>query len=316
MSSEALGNDLAIEVVNLTKCYADLLAADHISFGVSKGEFFGFLGPNGAGKTTTVRILTGIIKADGGNAMVMGYLAGSLEAKQISGVVPELANAYLDLSAWNNLMLMIELYGVSGTNGKQRAETLLKELGLYERRNDLVKGFSRGMRQRVLLCMALVSDPQILFLDEPTTGLDVQSTRVIRTILRNLKQAGKTIFLTTHNMEEANELCDRVAIINHGKIAAIDTPEKLRITVNRLHSVKVSFDKPVVTEVLLELPAVNKVENVGDRVRLYTDDPCSVVASLVDYSRANSLRMVAMDVIPPTLEDAFVKLTEERSHGN
>ena len=316
MSSKVLDSELAVEVVNLTKYYGDRLAVDHINFGVGKGEFFGFLGPNGAGKTTTMRILTGIIKANDGNATVMGHPAGSLQAKQAAGVVPELANAYLDLSAWSNLMLMIELYGVSGADGKRMAETLLKELGLYDRRDDLVKGFSRGMRQRLILCMAIVSAPQVLFLDEPTTGLDIQSTRFIREMLRNLKQAGKTIFLTTHDMEEANELCDRVAIINHGKIAAIDAPERLRITVNRLHSVEVGFDRPVVTEALSELPAVNKVEIVGDKVRLYTDDPCSVVASVVDYSRANGLRMVALQVLFPSLEDAFVKLTEEGARGN
>jgi len=306
----------AIEVSNVTKKYGDLLAVDHISFEVSEGECFGFLGPNGAGKTTTVRILTGIIKADKGNATVMGYLAGSLQAKQMAGVVPEMANAYPDLSAWSNLMLMLELYGISGADGKRRAETFLKELGLYERKDDLVRGFSRGMKQRLILCMALVSDPQILFLDEPTTGLDVQSTRLIREMLRNLKQAGKTIFLTTHNMEEANELCDRVAIINHGKIAAVDDPEKLRVTVNRLHSVVVSFDKLVAAEALSELPNVNRVERVGDRIRLYTDDPCSVVASVVDHSRANNLTMVALHVLSPSLEDAFIELTKGRNRGN
>lgn len=316
MSSKALDNDLAVEVVNLTKYYGAVLAVDNVNFVVSQGEFFGFLGPNGAGKTTTVRIVTGIIKADEGTATVMGHPAGSLRAKQIAGVVPELANAYLDLSAWNNLMLMVELYGISGANGKQRAEMFLKEMGLYERKDDLVKRFSRGMRQRLLLCMSLMSDPHILFLDEPTTGLDVQSTRLVRNMLRNLKQAGKTIFLTTHNMDEANELCDQVAIINHGRIAAIDTPDKLRITVNRLHSVEVSFDKAVAIENLSGLPTVNKVERVGDRIRLYTDNPCSLVSSVVDYIRANNLAMTALDVAPPTLEDAFVELTEGETRDN
>ena len=316
MSSKALDNDPAIKVVNLTKYYGDLLAVDHVSFEVSQGELFGFLGPNGAGKTTTTRILTGIIKADEGNATVMGHPAGSLQAKQIAGVVPELANAYPDLSAWNNLMLVIELYGISRADGKRRAETLLEEQRLYERKGDLVKGFSRGMKQRLTLCMALVSTPKVLFLDEPTSGLDVQSTRVIRETLRNLKQAGKTIFLTTHDMAEANELCDRVAIINQGKIAAIDDPEKLKITVNRLHSVEVSFYQPVSTEALLELPTVNRVDRVGNRVRLYTDDPCSVVASIVDHSRANSLTMINLQVLSPSLEDAFIKLTEEGTSGD
>lgn len=170
----------AITVRNITKRYGTVNAVNNISFAVRQGEFFGFLGPNGAGKTTTVRMLTGVIEADDGVALIKGSRAGSLKAKQMAGVVPETANAYIDFSGWDNLMLMSNLYGVAFVQAKERGRVLLKSLGLFDRKDSLVKTYSKGMRQRLILGMALVSDPEVLFLDEPTSGLDVQSTRLIK----------------------------------------------------------------------------------------------------------------------------------------
>jgi len=306
-----LENKSAITVEGLTKYYGNFLAVDHVSFNVNKGDLFGFLGPNGAGKTTTVRILTGIIRAEGGRALVRGYPAGSLQAKQLSGVVPEQANAYVDLSGWDNLMLMAELYRVRLSEAKRRAEALLKEVGLYEKKENLVKTFSLGMRKRLILCLALISEPQVLFLDEPTSGLDVQSTRLIRGMLRTLRKEGKTVFLTTHNMDEASDLCDRVAIINHGKLVTIDTPERLRIGAGRFHVVEIGFEKPVAPEILSHLLNVYKVENAGNKVRIYTENPCGLVASVVDLTRSHSLTMVNLNIQAPSLEEAFVRLTQE-----
>ena len=307
-------NKSAITVEDLTKYYGNFIAVDHVSFNVNNGELFGFLGPNGAGKTTTVRILTGVINAEEGRAVVMGYPAGSLQAKQLSGVVPEQANAYIELSAWDNLMLMAELYRVRATEAKRRAEALLQEVGLHEKRNHLVKTFSLGMRKRLILCLALVSEPYILFLDEPTSGLDVQSTRLIRETLRKFRKEGKTIFLTTHNMDEASELCGRVAIINHGKLVAIDTPERLRIGAGRFHIVEIGFEKPFTPKTLSQLPNADKVEGAGNKMRIYTENPCSLVASIVDFTRSHSLTMVNLNIQPPSLEEAFIRLTEEVGH--
>lgn len=301
----------AIEVADLTRYYGRVVAVDHICFNVQRGETFGFLGPNGAGKTTTVRILTGVIKADEGRASILGYRAGSLEAKQVSGVVPEMANAYADLSGWNNLMLMAELYGVPSREARGRGARLLEVLGLYERREDLVSGYSRGMKQRLILAMALISDPHILFLDEPTSGLDVQSARLIKGFLQSLNADGKTIFLTTHDMDEANQLCNRVAIINQGKIAAIDTPEKLRMTTSGLRSVEVGFDGSVNHGALEGLPGVSAVKKTGDKFKLYTSDPGGLVAALVNYSCSHGLRIVSLNTLTPSLEDAFVALLEK-----
>ncbi len=307
-----IGSGGALEVFDLTKRFNGLVAVDHISFHVDRGEFFGFLGPNGAGKTTTTRMLTGVIKPDAGKASVMGYdIRGEhLKAKQLMGIVPELANAYIDLSAWQNLMFLGELYGVPKKRRCQRAKELLRRLGLYERRNQLVKGFSKGMKQRLLICMALLHDPTILFLDEPTVGLDVQSARLIRDMLRDLNKGGTTVFLTTHNMEEANQLCDRVAIINHGRIAAIDSPEKLRANMAGLHSVEVAFDMAVDTQFLSKLPGVNAVRKVGDKVQLFTCTPGDLIGHIVDYVRSNDLRLLTLNVLAPSLEDVFIKLTE------
>lgn len=303
----------AVEVSDLTKRYRTLVAVDHVSFEVRRGELFGFLGPNGAGKTTTVRMLTGVIMPDEGKALVMGHKAGSLGAKQLAGVVPETSNAYVDLSGWDNLMLMAGLYGMATGKARKRTDWLLEKMGLFPRRNEAVKTYSKGMRQRLILAMALVSDPEILFLDEPTAGLDVQSARLIRELLQDLNSAKKTIFLTTHDMDEANQLCERVAIINQGKVVAIDAPEKLRMAVSKMRSVEVSFDSDVSPELLASLDGVEVVKKSGDKYRLYTAKPGEVVVSLVNHICPRGARIVSLNIIGPSLEDAFVALTETKA---
>ena len=307
--------DCIIEINNLTKRFGQLVAVDHISFKVKQGELFGFLGPNGAGKTTTVRILTGVIKADEGSTLISGYPAGSLKAKQIAGVVPEMSNAYPDLSGWDNLMLMCQLYGIPAELAQQRSKNLLEEMGLLQRRNDLTKAYSKGMKQRLILCMALVSDPVVLFLDEPTSGLDVQSARLMKNMLLRISNDGKTIFLTTHDMDEANQLCNRVAIINKGKIVAIDAPEKLRLATSSMHSVEVSFADMINQETLAPIPGINTIRRVGDKYRLYTSNPGDLVTSLVRYCDANGHKIISLNILAPSLEDAFVALTEKENEN-
>jgi ABC-2 type transport system ATP-binding protein len=160
--------------------------------------------------------------------------------------------------------------------------------------------------------MALISDPELLFLDEPTSGLDVQTARLIKDLLQGLNAKDKTVFLTTHDMEEANQLCNRVAIINEGKIVAIDAPEKLRMAVSSMHSVEVSFDNVVSSEVLANISGVNAVKKLGDKWRLYTTNPGELVTSLTNFSRSNSLKIISLNTLSPSLEDAFVALTEKK----
>ena len=303
----------AIESINLTKYYDDLLAVDHISFEVEKGEIFGFLGPNGAGKTTTIRMLTSLTKPSEGTAKIFGrdIQSETLDAKRYVGIVPEISNVYDDLSAWDNLMFTGELYQVRKAEREKRAKELLEMFGLYERRNDKTKGFSKGMRRRLTISMGLINNPQLLFLDEPTSGLDVQSALIIKDVVRELNQKGVTIFLTTHNIEEANVTCDRVAIINKGKIAAIDTPEKLKKTIQSVQSVEVAFDNasPKIMKELENISLVNEVRKEGDKFRLYTHDPASVLEGLWEYAKTNNLKPISLNTLGPSLEDVFVRLT-------
>jgi ABC-type multidrug transport system ATPase subunit len=271
----------------------------------------------------------------------------------------------MDLTAWQNLMLTAHLYRIPSSEAKVRAERLLQQLGLNERKNSRAREYSMGMRKRLLLASALISDPEIVFLDEPTSGLDVQSARFIRGLLLDFKKGGKTFFLTTHNMNEAAEMCDRVAIINRGKLVALDTPENLRITTGKVSLIDVNFDKAVSVDTLKAIPGVTGVESSqaietaermkamaamggmgpgrmgqgmkgagmagmqragmpqaeppetsgkrppGNRFRLHTENTGGVLASLVDFSRANSLKMNVLSVNPPSFEDAFVMLTKE-----
>jgi ABC-2 type transport system ATP-binding protein len=299
----------AITVQELTKRYEDVTAVDHVSFEVGKGEIFGFLGPNGAGKTTTIKILTGLMKPDGGKAFVAGYdvLKDPIGAKQHIGVVPEASNAYVDLTAWENLVLIGRLYGVPAQKLRESCTSLLKEFGLYEVKDKLVRGFSKGMKQKLLLCMALVHDPEVLFLDEPTSGLDVESSRLLREKIIQYNGRGKTVFLSTHNMEEANQLCHRIAIINHGRIAAIDTPENLRAQSMELQYLEVTFSKPPDPREL-ENPGVARVVAAGNRMRLYTADPSAVIEFLVEYAKEKRIRILSLNTMPPSLEEVFLKL--------
>jgi ABC-2 type transport system ATP-binding protein len=302
-------DSIAIQVSNLTKNYGELTAVDSVSFDVQKGEIFGFLGPNGAGKTTTVRIITGVLKADKGESLVMGHKAGTLKAKQISGVVPEMANAYVELSGWKNMTLMGEIYGVPKNAIQSRSEELLKKVNLYSRKDEPVRTYSKGMKQRLILCMALISDPDILFLDEPTAGLDVQSSRMIKNFLLELNSSGKTIFLTTHQMEEANHLCDKVAIIDHGALVKIDTPERIRTEIKGMHSVEVSFEGEVHPHFFNSVSGVKSLKKKGDKYRFYTDKPESTVVSLVKQASSKKMEIVSLNVLSPSLEDAFLALT-------
>ena len=313
-----MNGDIVIEASNLTKRFNGLVAVDHVNFEVRRGEIFGFLGPNGAGKTTTIRMFTGIIKPDEGSASILGYdiVREGLEAKEKMGIVPEMANAYVDLSAWDNLMLIGQLYGVPKRLREERALRLLKDLGLYERRKHIVKSFSKGMKQKLLLCMALINDPQILFLDEPTSGLDVESQRLIRGKIREFNNDGVTVFLTTHNMNEANQLCDRIAIINKGKIVAIDSPEKLKIQSSGLQSIVLGFDKPVDIRDLLVIEGVEEVEKMGDKIKLKVKNSSSVIERLVDYARLRKVKIISLNTLGPTLEEVFLQIVkEDGSHG-
>jgi len=302
-----------IRASNLTKIFGKSTAVDHISFDVRQGEIFGFLGPNGAGKTTTTRMLTGVIPADAGTATILNHDIRSepVLAKQGFGVVPETSNAYTDLTAWQNLMLMGELYGLPRARAEQRSSDLLGMVGLLERKDQKVQAYSKGMKQRLILAMALIHEPELLFLDEPTSGLDVQSTQMILTLLRDLNKEGTTIFLTTHNMEEANRLCHRVGIIRAGKIVAIDAPEKLKTEIDRVHKIEVSFDREISGDALAGLNDVIGVNRTGDKWQITTEKRDAAIRSLVTFSQQNGAAIVTLNTLAPSLDEAFLRLTQE-----
>ncbi len=216
----------AILVENLVRDFNGLRALDGISFSVEEGETFGFLGPNGAGKTTTIRILTGQLRPTGGKAEVMGFdvVTERQALKSMIGVVFEAQNLYLRLSARENLNFIANLYGVP----KIRVDEALDQVGLQERANDSLKKYSNGMKQRLMIARALLHRPKVLFLDEPTLGLDPNVGREIRAFIHGLAKKGMTVFLTTHYMVEADQLCDHVAILDHGRIVALDSPLNLK----------------------------------------------------------------------------------------
>ena len=301
-----------IQANGLTRKFGSHTAVDHVTFKVYPGEIFGFLGSNGAGKTTTVRMLTGMIDATHGTASIQGYDIGkeSLLSRTQIAVVPEEANVYLDLTVWQNLMLMAELYGIARSQRFREAKLLLDRFGLADKTKQTARTLSKGLRQRLMLCAALVTNPRILFLDEPTSGLDVQSARLIRKTVTDLNQNGLTVFLTTHNMSEASEMCSRVAIIDKGRIVAIDFPEKLSSTISARQYIKVRFAgaAPEHTD-LSSLPGVSQMDMNHQTFRLYTTMPGRVITEVVRLAEQKDLEIADLSNCKPSLEDVFLFFT-------
>ena len=300
----------AVVAANVTKTFGKIVAVNDVSFEVGRGEIFGFLGPNGAGKTTTMRMLTGIMRPDKGKITVGGVdmQKDPIQAKMGTGVIPEVGNVYVDLTARQNLSLTGRYYGLSKDIIGKRAEELMIRVGLSDRGDDPVRTFSKGMKQRISIACAIIHNPGVLFLDEPTEGLDVQSKRLIVDTIHDMNRKGCTIFLTTHNIEDASKLCQRVAIINKGKLVAIDRPEKLKGMFDKSQSIEVSFDRLVDATALVH-GSISKVEVLGDRLRLYTSDPDGTIKYIATWAQGNGARIVSLTMSGPSLEEAFVQLT-------
>ena len=308
----ALTEASALVAEGLTRRFGERTAVDHVSFSVGRGEIFGFLGPNGAGKSTTARMLTGYLAPTKGRAIVAGFDVAKFpsEARRHIGVVPEEANVYADLTVRQNVLLMAELHGVAKQERERSSTELLQTFDLTERAGQKGRELSKGLRQRLMLCMALVSAPQILFLDEPTSGLDVASTRMIREIIARMnRERGMTVFLTTHNMDEADQLCHRVAIIDRGRLAAIDTPAALRGRVDARRSVVVKFAGPGATPAdILPTPGM-EVEMLVDGWRVFSAEPGVVAQQIAIRTAALGLRLQNLNTMAPTLEEVFVSIT-------
>jgi ABC-2 type transport system ATP-binding protein len=301
----------AIEAGHLVKRFGSVTAVNDVTITVREGEIFGFLGPNGAGKTTTMRLLTGVLTPDAGTARINGIdiHRHPLDAKMQMGVIPESSTVYGDMSAEQNLQLSGQMYGMPRALREERIDEILSRMGLSEKRRLPVRTFSKGMKQRVSIACAIIHRPNVLLLDEPTSGLDVQSRRLVIETIHQMNEQGSTIFLTTHNIEEANTLCQTVCIINKGKIVAQDSPERLRKMFDTTQSVEVSFDRPV-TRDLFTTEGILRAEPCGDKWRLYTDNPDRVLKYLVGRAERESIGITSLTTSGPSLEEAFVQITE------
>jgi ABC-2 type transport system ATP-binding protein len=302
----------AINAKQLTKYYGDFLAVDQISFTVDHGEIFGFLGPNGAGKSTTIRMLTGISLPSSGSAEIMGYdiVKNPVSAQALMGIVPDISNIYTTLTAWQNLDFTGKLYGIPKTKRDKKNKELLERFELFDRKDEKVEGYSRGMRRKICIAMALVNDSKILYLDEPTSGLDVKSVRGIRSLIRRLNDEGLTVFLTTHNLEEANQMCDRIAVINRGRIVATDSPERLKGAIKRSQSIELSFkENRIDSELLRNFSEVIDIQKIGDKVRIITSSPEESLKDIFTWVNEEGLSILSINTKGPSLEEAFLEIT-------
>ncbi len=298
-----------LQVENLVKRYGDVEAVRGVSFNVEEGEVFGLLGPNGAGKTTTVEILEGLRDPDGGRVSVCG-----LDPQRESDALKhEIGAALQSTSLPDKLRVMeaIRLFASFYKRGR-KPEELLKRFGLEEKRNTFYNQLSGGQKQRLALAMALVNDPKVIFLDEPAAGLDPQVRREIYDVIEELRREKKTILMTTHYIEEAERLCDRVAIVDFGKVIALGTPRELKAHSGGATRIEVRLSKPETNGALTNLEGVADAREVGGTYVLHSKRPPQTIVSLVKHLEAGGNELVSLEIATPSLEDVFIEMTGRR----
>lgn len=306
----------ALELDSLTKRFGEIMAVDNLSITVNYGEIFGLLGPNGSGKTTTVNMISGLLKPSSGEVKVLGYniAHNSRAVHAVLGTVPQETALYEELSAWTNMSIHADLYGVPRSDRDRRITDMLKLVELYDRRHNRVSTFSGGMKRRLALARALLHDPKLLYLDEPTLGVDVQSRRAIWDYIINLKKnEGKTVLLTTNYLEEANVLCDRIAIIDHGKLVVLDTPADLKRRYGNT-ILEIETTLPPSQHLLEKLRLMKGVSNVihSDRIlkMVMTGDDTSTTTTgelVTLVTQETSLKTISQR--EPNLDEIFLSLT-------
>jgi ABC-2 type transport system ATP-binding protein len=300
----------AIELRALCKAFGTLQAVDHLTLSVEQGEIFGLLGPNGSGKTTTINLISGLSTPTSGEVQVMGYdvRRHARRIRQMLGAVPQETALYEELSAWDNLDFHADLFGMARQGKKARIMQMLDLVQLQERKRSRVSTFSGGMKRRLALARALLHDPHLLYLDEPTLGVDVQSRRAIWDYILSLHKEGKTVLITTNYLEEAQALCERIAILDHGKLIAVDTPEHLKQTyggsVVELETVQPS----TAVDDIRRLPGVKEVVQEGTSLRVTTQGGSDIVPQIITLvTQHGKLHQIA--VREPTLDEIFLRLT-------
>jgi ABC-2 type transport system ATP-binding protein len=315
-SSIAAANSAAdtIEVDHLVKKFGDLVAVNDISFSVHHGEIFGLLGPNGAGKTTLIRMMTTLTPPTSGTARIAGHdIAKDPDGVRHSiGVIPQAFTSDPELTAYENMLLHAKLYGVASAHREQLIDDLLESVNLTKFRNAFVKTFSGGMRRRMEIARGLVHSPKVLFLDEPTTGLDPVSRTNVWEMIRALRQRSDlTILLTTHYMDEADKLADRIAIVDHGRLMTLDAPSKLKDSVPGTDVVEAEFVNapPNWMEQLRALPQVVSVSEHDGLFHIASHEGPATVAALMDSARSQGVTVKRVAVQGTTLDDVFVHFT-------
>lgn len=302
-----------IEVVKLTKKFNQIIAVDGISFRVRQGEFFGFLGPNGAGKTTTINILTGLARPHSGTIHIAGFECTNnpKAAQHLIGVVPDESNLYPELSGFDNLYFCAALYGINKNRRQARACELLELFGLQEAGNRKFSTYSKGMKRKLTIAAGIIHQPKILFLDEPTTGIDVASARQIRQLITELHSTGTTIFLTTHYIEEAERLCERIAFIVNGRIVKTDTVTNLLQPIQEKRAMLISVSNSVVTlceKLATAFPYFNFQMISPRQVRVESAETISV-GPLVRFIENEGSEVIEARRLRPSLEEVFVQVT-------
>jgi len=301
----------AVQTLKLTKEFDGLVAVNGVDLEIQKGELFSLLGPNGAGKTTTIRMLCCLLKPTSGTASVLGYDIAKepFKVKKLIGVSPQDTVLSERLNCWENLALIGRVHGLSSDEVKGRSKELLETMGLMERSKDQVRKFSGGMKRRLSIAMALVSDPQVLFLDEPTLGLDPQARRAVWEYIAELK-GKKTILLTTHYMEEADFLSERIGIIDEGRVVALGTSQELKTNLLEMRSMVVTAEN-ITAEVIADLQSkYSRLEKVKEKLKISHKD--LDFKEIVDYLHSRGVTVYSAVLEQPTLEDVFIQITGKK----
>jgi ABC-2 type transport system ATP-binding protein len=311
-------SEVVLRTEGLTKVYGDLIAVDDLNLEIYAGEVFGFLGPNGAGKTTSINMMCGLLRPDTGRVLIDGVpiLKGDAKIRSRMGVCPQEVVLWDRLTCMEQLQFMGEMYGMAGDEARQRGDQLIREFDLLEKANTQAHKLSGGIRRRLNLAMSLIHDPDIVVLDEPEVGLDPQSRIKIREYIQSMARE-KTVILTTHNMDEADRVADRVAIMDHGKILVLDTPEALKRGVGEgsvleLQLITDRLDEEEVRKALLGLGDGIRVDIIDGNLNLHASDVLTLLPKITERLAAIGVGCGEVHVRENTLEDVFIKLTGRR----
>jgi len=304
-----------LEVQNLVKKYGDFIAVKGISFHIKEGEIFSLLGPNGAGKTTTISMLSTLYTPTSGDATIGSHsiTKNPMAVKQMIGVVPQEIALYEDLTARENLIFWGQMYGLSGKALNSRVDQVLEQIGLTDKAKNRVKTYSGGMKRRVNIGVGLLHKPRLLFMDEPTVGIDPQSRRAILDTVKDLNKQGMTVLYTTHYMEEAQELSDRVGIIDHGELIALGTQAELTKQVGQAETLILHIgeneDPEALAKAVSNVEGVQKADVTNNQVSIITPDAKDVLAAVVSKANERGIKIRSIDIREPNLEAVFLHLT-------